>query len=90
MTINKKEEYLIYKLADNMKGCVKIDADLFRKLDVKRGLRNEDGTGVLVGLTNIGNVVACAQSRVNSTSEAMRCQTLCTLCCTSSVLDMKR
>lgn len=57
MTINKKEEYLIYKLADNMKGCVKIDADLFRKLDVKRGLRNEDGTGVLVGLTNIGNVV---------------------------------
>ena len=49
MTINKKEEYLIYKLADNMKGCVKIDADLFRKLDVKRGLRNEDGTGVLVG-----------------------------------------
>ena len=57
MTTNKKEEYLIYKLADNMKGCVKIDADLFRKLDVKRGLRNEDGTGVLVGLTNIGNVV---------------------------------
>ena len=52
MTLNsKKEEYLIYKLADNMKNCIKIDADLFRKLDVKRGLRNEDGTGVLVGLT---------------------------------------
>ena len=58
MTLNsKKEEYLIYKLADNMKNCIKIDADLFRKLDVKRGLRNDDGTGVLVGLTNIGNVV---------------------------------
>ena len=40
-----------------MKSCIKIDADLFQKLDVKRGLRNEDGTGVLVGLTNIGNVV---------------------------------
>ena len=40
-----------------MKSCIKIDAELFRKLDVKRGLRNEDGTGVLVGLTNIGNVV---------------------------------
>ena len=52
-----KKDYLIYKLADHMKGCIKIDADLFRKLDVKRGLRNEDGTGVLVGLTNIGNVV---------------------------------
>lgn len=52
-----KKEYLIYKLSDCMKGCIKIDAELFRKLDVKRGLRNEDGTGVLVGLTNIGNVV---------------------------------
>lgn len=52
-----KKEYLIYKLSDDMKGCIKIDAELFRKLDVKRGLRNEDGTGVLVGLTNIGNVV---------------------------------
>lgn len=53
----EKEERLIYKLSDQMKGCTKIDAQLFRKLDVKRGLRNEDGTGVLVGLTNIGNVV---------------------------------
>lgn len=48
---------LIYKLSDEMKGGIKIDAELFKKLDVKRGLRNEDGTGVLVGLTNIGNVV---------------------------------
>ena len=53
----KKKEYLIYKLSDEMKSCTKIDADLFKKLGVKRGLRNEDGTGVLVGLTNIGNVV---------------------------------
>jgi citrate synthase len=30
---------------------------LFEKFDVKRGLRNADGTGVLVGLTNIGEVV---------------------------------
>jgi citrate synthase len=52
-----KKEYLIYKLSDEMKNCTKIDAALFKKLDVKRGLRNEDGTGVLVGLTNIGNVV---------------------------------
>ena len=52
-----KKEYLIYKLSDEMKSCIRIDANLFKKLDVKRGLRNEDGTGVLVGLTNIGNVV---------------------------------
>ncbi len=29
---------------------------LFQKYNVKRGLRNEDGSGVLVGLTNIGEV----------------------------------
>jgi citrate synthase len=38
------------------KSC-QIDNDLFEKFDVKRGLRNSDGTGVLVGLTNIGDVV---------------------------------
>ena len=53
----KKKEYLVYKLSDEMKNHTRIDAQLFKKLDVKRGLRNEDGTGVLVGLTNIGNVV---------------------------------
>ncbi|HAA26317.1 MAG TPA: citrate synthase [Ruminiclostridium sp.] len=30
--------------------------DLFAKHNVKRGLRNEDGTGVVVGLTEIGDV----------------------------------
>ena len=34
----------------------KIDPALYRKYGVKRGLRNDDGTGVLVGLTTIGNV----------------------------------
>ena len=57
MTTKTKKEYLIYKLSDEMKGSTRMDAALFKKLDVKRGLRNEDGTGVLVGLTNIGNVV---------------------------------
>lgn len=52
-----KHEYMIYKLSDEMKACTKIDTELFKKLDVKRGLRNEDGTGVLAGLTNIGDVV---------------------------------
>jgi len=57
MTLQSKKEYLIYRLADGMRDHTKMDPDLFKKLDVKRGLRNEDGTGVLVGLTNIGNVV---------------------------------
>jgi citrate synthase len=33
-----------------------IDSELFDKYNVKRGLRNADGTGVLVGLTRIGDV----------------------------------
>ena len=52
-----KKEYLIYKLSEEMKEATRIDTELFSKFDVKRGLRNEDGTGVLVGLTRIGNVV---------------------------------
>ena len=52
-----RSEYLVCKLSDEMKGATKIDAELFKRLDVKRGLRNEDGTGVLAGLTNIGDVV---------------------------------
>jgi citrate synthase len=33
-----------------------IDPELYNKFNVKRGLRNADGTGVLVGLTRIGDV----------------------------------
>ena len=52
-----KKEYIIYKLSETIKSSCKIENELFSKYDVKRGLRNEDGTGVLVGLTKIGNVV---------------------------------
>jgi citrate synthase len=33
-----------------------ISGDLHRRYNTKRGLRNEDGTGVLIGLTEIGEV----------------------------------
>ena len=52
-----KKEYLIYKLSEEMKEATRIDTALFPKFDVKRGLRNEDGTGVLVGLIRSGKVV---------------------------------
>ncbi len=52
-----KKEYLIYKRSDEVKNTCKIRLDAFQQFGVKRGLRNEDGSGVLVGLTNIGNVV---------------------------------
>ena len=32
-----------------------IPLELYEELDVKRGLRNKNGTGVLVGLTKIGS-----------------------------------
>lgn len=35
---------------------VKIPPELFGRYSVKRGLRNDDGTGVLVGLTSVGEV----------------------------------
>ncbi len=36
----------------------RIDPELYKKYNVKRGLRDLDGTGVLVGLTEIGDVRA--------------------------------
>lgn len=42
--------------ADRVRVADRIDPALYRKYNVKRGLRNDDGTGVLVGLTTIGNV----------------------------------
>ena len=42
--------------ADVIRKVDWIDPALYQKYNVKRGLRNGDGTGVLVGLTTIGNV----------------------------------
>jgi citrate synthase len=41
---------------EDVKRADSIDPQLYQKYNVKRGLRNSDGTGVLVGLTTIGNV----------------------------------
>jgi citrate synthase len=45
------------KLETQVKESCQIETKLFEEFEVKRGLRNKDGTGVLVGLTNIGDVV---------------------------------
>ncbi|HNZ85412.1 MAG TPA: citrate synthase [Paludibacteraceae bacterium] len=52
-----EKEYLVYKLSETIKTTTRIDRELFTSYNVKRGLRNEDHSGVLVGLTNIGDVV---------------------------------
>ena len=43
-----------------------IDTELYTKYDVKRGLRDLNGKGVLAGLTHIGNV--CASKIVDGQS----------------------
>ena len=42
--------------ADDVSKADAIDPSLYERFNVKRGLRNADGTGVLVGLTTIGYV----------------------------------
>lgn len=56
-TQTEKEENMIKILSDSIKVTSRIDHELFVRYGVKRGLRNEDHSGVLVGLTTIGDVV---------------------------------
>lgn len=53
--MNEKE--LIQQLSECIKKTTNIKKDLFSEMGVKRGLRNDDGTGVLTGLTRVGDVV---------------------------------
>lgn len=48
---------ILNKLNGYSIGSSELDKELFTRFNVKRGLRNQDGSGVLVGLTNIGDVV---------------------------------
>lgn len=43
-------------LSSRITECNVIDPKYYAKYDVKRGLRNADGTGVMAGMTNICNV----------------------------------
>ena len=52
-----KIDSFIKQLSPLAEESFKIDEKLFKEYDVKRGLRNADHTGVLVGLTRVGSVV---------------------------------
>ncbi len=54
MQENKKE--FLLKLSETCEQVNYINPELFTKYSVKRGLRDLDGRGVLVGLTDIGEV----------------------------------
>ena len=45
-----------FELYDRFSSIYAIDPQMYERFDVKRGLRNADGTGVLAGVTNISNV----------------------------------
>ena len=52
-----KDKDFFLTLEGMVRESCQIENSLYEKYDVKRGLRNNDRTGVLVGLTNIGDVV---------------------------------
>jgi citrate synthase len=48
-------EFLNRRVAD-IQQSIAIDKTIYNEYDVKRGLRNADGTGVMAGVTRVGNV----------------------------------
>jgi citrate synthase len=52
-----KIDAIIKQLSPLAEESCKIEEKLFTEYDVKRGLRNADHTGVLVGLTKVGSVI---------------------------------
>ncbi|MBQ1948198.1 MAG: citrate/2-methylcitrate synthase [Clostridia bacterium] len=51
---DKREEF--ESLFETVDRVYTLDGSRYANIDIKKGLRNRDGTGVLVGLTNIGEV----------------------------------
>ena len=49
-------QHFIESLCEQFQRNNRIDPTYYQKWDVKRGLRNADGTGVMAGVTMIGNV----------------------------------
>ena len=56
--ISREKMNIIEDLAAKATETSKIDPALYERYNVKRGLRNADGTGVLVGLTEVGEVMS--------------------------------
>ncbi len=52
----QNNDALFDKLCNLTKDIYSIDSELYNRYSVKRGLRNSNGSGVLVGLTKVGDV----------------------------------
>ncbi|NDW09086.1 citrate synthase [Dysgonomonas sp. 520] len=59
---------LVKRISETIKATTQIDPELFKVHNVKRGLRNEDHTGVVVGLTRVGDVVGYERNDDGTTS----------------------
>ncbi len=56
MIIEKEvQDSLLFEFSQNCKNVYDIPSKYFTHYNVKRGLRNPDGTGVMAGITKIGN-----------------------------------
>ena len=53
---NFVNEELLHELSESFRLNSRMPGELYARYDVKRGLRNADGTGVLAGMTRLGNV----------------------------------
>lgn len=58
---------VLLQFYEKAKTFNKITNDLYPKYNVKKGLRNEDGTGVLIGLTKVADVVGYTFENGNKT-----------------------
>ncbi len=54
---HKSRKDPISRISENVREASYFNPGVFERYNVKRGLRNADHTGVLVGLTNIGDVI---------------------------------
>ncbi len=55
--MTEEQKKTIAVMAENIKTANFVPREQYEKYNVKRGLRNADGTGVLVGLTHVGEVI---------------------------------
>lgn len=53
----EKEKSFFHEMAGKLENIDPIPEEVYNKYNVKRGLRNANGTGVVVGLTKVGEVV---------------------------------
>ena len=50
------DQEFLRTLSESFRLNSQIPSDLYTRYRIKRGLRNADGTGVLVGVSRLGNV----------------------------------